>query len=257
MKIKSLLPCKSFMILASAGDVTAMRAKWHARFANRSVKDIKPKAKIEIKAAADTTEILLYDEIGFWGVTAKDFAAQLADITSPNITVRINSPGGDVFDGMAIYNQLKSHPAKVNTVIDGLAASAASFIALAGDTVTMADNSLMMIHKAWGLGIGNADDMTALAGILAKIDGQLANMYAAKSGKDQAECLAAMKAETWMTADEAKAFGLCDAIANGKDDGDGNDPETPAEEQQEETNNSLSFRVDNMRRRLTLANHEV
>jgi ATP-dependent Clp protease, protease subunit len=188
------------------------QANWRERFNNRTVKDAGA-PKMEVKAAADgSTEILLYDEIGYWGVTAKDFAGVLAGITSPSITVRINSPGGDVFDGLAMYNSLKSHPAAINTVVEGLAASAASFIMLAGDTVTMAENSLVMIHKAWAMGIGNADDMTSLAGVLGKIDGQIAGMYSAKNGKSAEDNLAAMAAETWMTSAEAKEFGLVDSI---------------------------------------------
>lgn len=188
------------------------KASWRERFSNRTVKDAGA-PKLEVRAAADgSAEILLYDEIGYWGVTAKDFAGVLAGISAPAITVRINSPGGDVFDGLAMYNSLKAHPATINTVVDGLAASAASFIMLAGDTVTMAENSLVMIHKAWAIGIGNADDMTALSGTLSKIDGQIAGMYAAKNGKSVDENLAAMAAETWMTSDEAKEFGLVDSV---------------------------------------------
>lgn len=196
------------------------KANWRSRFNNRSVAE-RDAPKLKVRAAADgSAEILLYDEIGYWGVTAKDFAGVLAGITAPSITVRINSPGGDVFDGLAMYNSLKAHPATINTVVDGLAASAASFIALAGDTVTMAENSLMMIHKAWAMGIGNADDMTALAGTLDKIDGQIAGMYSAKNGKSVEDNLSAMADETWMTSAEAREFGLVDSIVGGGEDED-------------------------------------
>lgn len=199
------------------------QAGWRDRFNNRTVRDAAAKPNLEVRAAADgSAEILLYDEIGYWGVTAKNFAATLAGIDASSITVRINSPGGDVFDGLAIYNSLKAHPANINTVVEGLAASAASFIMLAGDNVTMAENSLVMIHKAWAFGIGNADDMTALAGTLSKIDGQIAGMYSAKNGKGSDENLAAMAAETWMTSAEAMEFGLVDSIV-------GDDPEEPDE----------------------------
>lgn len=220
------------------------QANWRSRFNNRTVRDAAA-PKLEVKAAADgSAEILLYDEIGYWGVTAKDFAGVLAGITAPSITVRINSPGGDVFDGLAMYNSLKSHPATINTVVDGLAASAASFIMLAGDTVTMAENSLVMIHKAWAMGIGNADDMTALAGVLDKIDGQIASMYAARNGKTVDENLAAMAAETWMTSAEAKDFGLVDTVIG---------EENPADKPTSEDAPATSNRVTQMRLRLALS----
>lgn len=221
------------------------QANWRERFNNRTVKDAGA-PKLEVKALADgSSEILLYDEIGYWGVTAKDFAGVLSGITSPSINVRINSPGGDVMDGLAIYNSLKAHPASINTVVDGLAASAASFIMLAGDTVTMAENSLVMIHKAWAMGIGNADDMTALAGVLGKIDGQIAGMYSAKNGKSAEDNLAAMSAETWMTSAEAKDFGLVDSIV-------GCDDESEEDEPAASSNN----RVTQMRLRLALSTVE-
>jgi ATP-dependent Clp protease, protease subunit len=217
------------------------QANWRERFNNRTVKDAGT-PKLEVKALADgSTEILLYDEIGYWGVTAKDFAGALAGITSPSINVRINSPGGDVMDGLAIYNSLKAHPAAINTVVEGLAASAASFIMLAGDTVTMAENALVMIHKAWAMGIGNADDMTSLAGVLGKIDGQIAGMYSAKNGKSAEDNLAAMAAETWMTSAEAKEFGLVDSVI-------GVDPD---EDDDEDV--AASNRVTQMRLRLALS----
>lgn len=193
-------------------DKGAAAKEWREKFNNRSVST--PKASgFEVKnVSADTSEIYIYDDIGYFGITAKDFTKQLNTVTAPNIVVHINSGGGDVFDGLAIYSALQSHPSTITTVVDGLAASAASFIALAGDTVTMSPNSFMMIHKAWAMGIGNADDMTALAGVLGKIDGQIAGMYSAKNGKSAEDNLAAMAAETWMTSAEAKDFGLVDSI---------------------------------------------
>jgi ATP-dependent Clp endopeptidase proteolytic subunit ClpP len=229
-------------------DKGATKAKWKDHFHNRSTAPKAVKApKIEVKAlAADTAEILIYDEIGYWGVTAQDFKTALDGITASTINVRINSPGGDVFDGLAIYNSLKAHPATINTFVDGWAASAASFIMLAGDTVSMAENSMAMIHKAWSVGIGNADDMLALNGVLNKIDAQIAGMYAAKTGKTPDECLAAMAAETWFTAAEAKEFGLVDAVA----------PDNPGSDQETADDEATSNRVTQMRLRLALAAHE-
>lgn len=231
-------------------DKDATKTKWKNHFHNRSGAP-KPEAtsKIEVKAlAADTAEMLIYSEIGYWGITAQDFKTALDGITASTINVRINSPGGDVFDGLAIYNSLKAHPATINTFVDGWAASAAAFIMLAGDTVSMAENSMAMIHKAWGVGIGNADDMLALNGVLNKIDGQIAGMYAAKTGKTPDECLASMAAETWFTAAEAKDYGLIDCVV----------PDDPGEDQETSDDEATmaSRRVTQMRLRLALAAHE-
>lgn len=167
----------------------------------------------DVRAAADgETEILLYDEIGYWGVTAKEFVLALVAAGPGPITLRINSPGGDVFDGMAIYNALRARAAPVKCVVDGIAASAASFIAIAGQSMEMGEMSMCMIHKAWGFTIGNDDDHLDQAMTLAKIDGQLADAYARKTNKSSADMLAVMKAETWYTSSEAKAAGLCDVI---------------------------------------------
>jgi ATP-dependent Clp protease protease subunit len=115
-------------------------------------------------------------------VTDKDFALALAQAGSGPIKLRINSPGGDVFHGYAIYNMIVAHPADVHVVIDGLAASAASFIAMAGTTISMAETSMLMIHNAWGIVVGDRNDMLETAAVMEKIDGQLAAIYASKCG---------------------------------------------------------------------------
>jgi ATP-dependent Clp protease, protease subunit len=164
-------------------------------------------------ATADSpVEIMLYEEIGMWGITASDFAQALKSVGNGPVRVRINSPGGDVFDGYAIYNALLQHTGTVETVVDGVAASAASYIALAGAPVTMAETSMMMIHNASCLVWGDRNDMASTIGILTKIDGQLAAIYAAKTGKTVEEMATMMDAETWFTSAEAKDAGLCDAI---------------------------------------------
>lgn len=187
-----------------------------ARFSGRTLTNY---ASSEINqtfamAAADgaPTEILLYDEIGYWGVTDKDFALALAQAGDGPITVRINSPGGDVFHGYAIYNQLMARTSPVNIVIDGLAASAASFIAMAGDTIAMAETSMLMIHNAWGIVVGDRNDMLETAAVMEKIDGQLAAIYASKSSKPVGDVSAMMDSETWFTSNEAKTAGLCDEV---------------------------------------------
>ena len=169
---------------------------------------------LALRAAAedDPAEILLYDEIGFWGVTATDFAAALSKAGDGPLTLRINSPGGDVFDGYAIYNMLRARAAPVNVVIDGIAASAASFIAMAGSTITMGEPSMLMIHNSWGLCVGDRNDMLDMAATQEKIDGQIAGIYAGKCGKPVAEIAAMMDDETWLTSGEAKAQNFCDAV---------------------------------------------
>lgn len=179
----------------------------------RRPKDAVPKTWYRVQnVSADTVEVAIYDEIGYWGVTASDFVAELQGIDTKNITLRVNSPGGDVFDGLAILNSLRNHPATVNVMVDGLAASAASFIAMAGDSVTMAPNSMMMIHEASGLCMGNAVDMRELADLLDKTSANIADIYARRSGRPADEHRAAMRTETWYSDQEAVDAGLADSV---------------------------------------------
>ena len=162
------------------------------------------------------TRVDVYDEIGghwlFGGVSAADFAAELAQIEG-DIEVHINSPGGDVFDGIAIYNAIAQRPGNVTTVVDGLAASAASFIAQAGKTRIIAPGAMMMIHDAFGVCMGNAADMREMAGLLDQVSGNIADIYAAHTGKPVDGWRGAMQAETWYTAQEAVDAGLADKLA--------------------------------------------
>lgn len=172
---------------------------------------------LAVKAAEgdEVTEILLYDEIGYWGITAKDFVLALAKAGNGPLTVRINSPGGNVFDGVAIYNTIKNHPAPVTVVVDGMAASVASVIAMAGSSIVMNQASMLMIHNCWSLCVGNRFDMRATANTQEKIDTTIAAIYAAqmqKWGRPSDGVQALMDAETYFTADEAKSAGLVDAI---------------------------------------------
>lgn len=180
-----------------------------------------PSGGLRVIAATNTApaEILIYDAIGAdaWtggGVTPEAVIAALAGLG--NVCVRINSPGGSVFDGYAIFNALLAHKGAVNVVVEGVAASAASFIAMAGATVTMRETSMLMIHNARTMAFGQAADMLATADLLAKIDGQIAAIYEAKSGNSAVEMMAA---ETWFTATEAQAAGLCDEIIKKTVDG--------------------------------------
>jgi len=177
--------------------------------------------RIENKADGPAS-VYIYDEIGYFGVTAKDFVNDLNGITASEIDLHLNSPGGDVFDGIAIYESLKSHSAKINVVVDSLAASAASFIAMAGDTVTMARNAQMMIHDAMGLCVGNAADMEEMIGLLNKCSDNIADIYAQRAGGTADSWREKMKAETWYSAQEAVDAGLADSV-KGADSSDKKD----------------------------------
>ena len=152
------------------------------------MRDRRPKAAtgrwFDIRnATGPVATIRIYDEIGYWGVTADDLARELAAVTAPEIEVQINSPGGDVFDGLAIYNALRMHKAKVTTRVDGLAASAASVIVQAGDRRVMVKSAQMMIHEAWGLAIGPAAELREFADLLDMQNDVLAGIYADRDRK--------------------------------------------------------------------------
>lgn len=162
--------------------------------------------------ADDEADVLIYDYIGWGGVTAADFAKELQAIKAKTINVRVNSPGGDVFDGLAIYNSLKAHGAQVHVRVDGVAASIASIIAMAGQSITMGESAFFMVHHPWAFAIGNAADMREMAATLDKIGESLASIYASRTKATKEQVLAWMDAETWFNAEEAKAAGLADAV---------------------------------------------
>ncbi|MHB9019806.1 MAG: head maturation protease, ClpP-related [Minisyncoccota bacterium] len=174
--------------------------------------------RIEFHAAGDEAEILLYEFIGYdwWsdsGTTAEDFAQQLAEIRGvKRLTVRINSGGGDVWDGMSIYNQLSQFKAHTTVIIDGIAASIAALIAMAGDTVQAAENSQLMIHDAWTIMEGNEQQLREVADILVKIDQQCAETFARRSSRTAAEFRKLQDKETYLTAAEARELGLVDEV---------------------------------------------
>ncbi len=155
-------------------------------------------------------EITIYDEIGPWGTTAADVRAALSEIKSERITLNINSPGGDVFDGIAIYNDLISHDAKIDVKVTGLAASAASIIAMAGDTIEMGKGAFLMIHNAWAVVMGNKNDLADMSQTLDSIDGALAEIYVERTGIALNEIKDLMDAETWLTASDSVEQGFAD-----------------------------------------------
>jgi ATP-dependent Clp protease protease subunit len=167
-----------------------------------------------IRDAADgDAEILIYDEIGAFGITAKQFADDLKAVgKAARITLRINSPGGSVFDGLAIHNSLKRLSARKTVWIDGIAASIASVIAMAGDEIVMPENAMMMIHDPAGMVVGTAPDMRAMAEALDRIKGGLVSAYRDRTGKPEADIEQLMAAETWLTANDAVAAGFADRV---------------------------------------------
>jgi len=167
-------------------------------------------------------ELTLYGDIAsstWWGdeITPKQFKTDLDALGAVDtLNVFINSGGGDVFAGQAIYSMLKRHAANKVVYIDGLAASAASLIAMAGDKIIMPANAMMMVHKAWTIALGNADELRKMADDMDKMDSSIAQAYETKTGKTKEEILAIMEAETWMTAEEAVTDGFADEIEQEK-----------------------------------------
>lgn len=165
-----------------------------------------------------SAEVFIYDGIGLFGVEAESFISQINALDVEAIDLRINSPGGNVFDGTAIYNALRRHKATVNVKIDGLAASMASVIALAGDTVEMADNAFFMIHMPWSLVIGDSEDMRKEADVLDKLADQAVATYVKNSSLDEEQVRTAMAEETWYSAKDAFDAGFIDSIYDGDDE---------------------------------------
>lgn len=174
------------------------------------------KSKFEVKnESADSATIYIYGSIGGWfsETNAKEIQRKLNGIEAKEIHVHINSPGGDVFDSIAIHNQLKNHKAKIIIHIDGLAASGASLIAMAGDVIIMPSNTMMMIHRAWTFAAGNAEKLRKVATDLEKIDSSVTKTYMNRFVGEQEELEKLLAEESFLTADECLALGLCDEIA--------------------------------------------
>lgn len=172
---------------------------------------------LQFKNAADggNPQLLIYGEIGGWwdGIQARDFAEQLLAIDAPEIDVRINSNGGEVFTAQAIYSSLKRHPAKINVFIDGMAASAATIVAMAGDVITMPENALMMVHNPLTGLWGNANEMREVADTLDKVRETMLAVYRNKTELDDTKLTELLDAETYMTAAEAFDLGFVDVVS--------------------------------------------
>ena len=175
--------------------------------------------KGEFKAEANTIwlyDVIVGDEIeAEWlgGIAPRPFIDALKGMTGP-VHIRINSPGGDVFGANAMAQAMREYNGKITCHVDGIAASAASILAISGTETVMAPGSLLMIHNSWTMAVGDRNDLTDTAALLAKVDGMLAEAYARKSGKDAASFSAMMDAETWFTPAEAVAAGLANAVAS-------------------------------------------
>lgn len=171
--------------------------------------------------AAAPVEVFLYAEIGMWGVTADMFLDELAPLGARDITLRINSEGGEVFDGVAIYNALQRHAGRINAHVDGLAASAASFIAMAADEIIMEPGSQMMIHDAMGMCFGNEREMEKMRDMLARTSDTIAMIYAERAGGDPAAWREIMRGEQWYDGPAAVAAKLADRVGTGRRGGGG------------------------------------
>lgn len=181
----------------------------------RAPSGVRPRARwfrIENAAEEDSAELYIYDAIHWFGVDVNDLVDQLQRTRAGTLHVRINSPGGDVFDGVAIYNALVRHEARVVVHVDGLAASIASVIAMAGDEIRMHEGSMMMIHDPWMLAIGPAAEMRAAADLLDKVGRSISAIYEKRTGLSRDEVTSLMAAETWMDPEEARENGFADEL---------------------------------------------
>ena len=168
--------------------------------------------KIKNKSS-EVADVYLFNDIGTFGITAQNFIDEIKEYEDTELNIHINSLGGEVFEGMAIYSIIQRRKAKTTVYIEGIAASIASVIALAADEVIMSENSLLMIHNAWGGTQGEAKDMRKQAEILEKITNEIAEVYVKKTKIPYNEIVEMMDEETWLTAEEAVALGFVDSIS--------------------------------------------
>jgi ATP-dependent protease ClpP protease subunit len=182
----------------------------------------RPWYDIQAKAGTRKAQLRIYDDIGWMGTSAKSFGDELAALDADEIDLHLNSPGGNAWDGIAIYNSLRRHKARVVVTVDGYAASAASIIAMAGDEIRANRGAQFMVHDAWGRPTGNAAELVKAADALGKLSDSMAGIYAARAGGDVAFWRDAMRVESWYTAEEAVAVGLADMLVDdvGTEDAD-------------------------------------
>lgn len=218
-------------------DRAAARAEQGPQYRFHGRRSPRARRRTPILGAAPTSSVKdgvaklrLYEPIdswgGYWGVSALEFAEVLDELDDSveEVRLHINSPGGEVWEALAILNNLRDFDAKLVAQVDGIAASCASFIACAADETIMAPNTQLMIHDAWGLCVGNAGDMRGTADLLDQVSDNIASIYADKSGDDTEHWRAIMLDEGWYSADEAVAAGLADKVAGADSDDDDTDP---------------------------------
>jgi ATP-dependent Clp protease protease subunit len=171
-------------------------------------------ARFEAYTSEDGTraEIDIYDVIGSFECNAAMMRQTLNQISASTIVVNINSPGGDVFDGLAMFADLRAHSARVIVRVQGLAASAASVIAMAGDEIEIAENGFVMIHNAWTVALGDQEEFKRMARLLGQIDSRMAKTYASRTGGDVEEIAEMMTAETWFDSEGAVDAGFADRV---------------------------------------------
>lgn len=167
---------------------------------------------IQAKANNAPPEISIYDDIGAWGITAKNFIGDLKAIDAKKIKLAISSNGGSVFDALAMYNALRQHAAEIEVTVMGVAASAASLVAMAGDKIFMPENAFMMVHNPLIGTYGNSEDLREMADVLDKIGESLISTYVARTGKTREEIKDLLDAETWLNAEDAVAMGFADEL---------------------------------------------
>jgi ATP-dependent Clp protease protease subunit len=170
-------------------------------------------AGFRLSVANDVADVYVYDSIGIWGIEAGPFVKEVRALRTSAMNLRINSPGGDVFDARAMKAALEDFDGTVTAYVDGLSASAASFLMMAADEIVMAEGSFVMIHNAWGLTIGNAEDHRTQAALLDKVDNGIVADYVARTGASEEQVRKWMAAETWFTAEEAVENGFANRIA--------------------------------------------
>lgn len=190
-------------------NLAQLRAAW------RVVADVRAETEpcFKVLNVAETPKLFVFGMIGGYDNDASEFVQAVHGIDAKTIDLHLNSPGGFVYDGVAMYEALKAHPATVNVHIDGLAASAASFLAQAGDSIEIAKAGRMMIHDAQGIGIGGPADMREYADLLDSVSDDISSLYAARAGGKPAAWRTAMSKTTWYSATEAVDAGLADRVA--------------------------------------------
>lgn len=173
---------------------------------------------IRADASGDVGHVYVYDVIdSYWGASAKGLVEALASMEGKDVHMHINSPGGDVFEARAMVSAVRGYSGKVTAYIDGLAASAATYLSLAAESTHIAEGGMFMVHNSWTLAWGNKSELRSTADLLEKIDGTIAADYARKTGAKADQITEWMDAETWFTADEAKAAGFVDSVVTADD----------------------------------------